>query len=241
MMNGNGGETSGDNRRLAPVTPLFGSSPSERHPARRASAGSDPLLRPKLRALESIEGAQEASDPAYGSAAPPKSADEVRADAEQLLLRKLRQKALSESEARLVLRGAGASDDDAEEIIDDCLRRGYIDDRMLAELLVRAGVERRHQGRAVLARSLAQRGLGREVIDEALAELPDDDGERALEYARTKSRSLSRLDAEVALRRLLGQLARRGFGGSLAMQAAKQALREASMPPETGVRFRESD
>ncbi|WP_411155947.1 regulatory protein RecX [Microbacterium sp. NIBRBAC000506063] len=106
---------------------------------------------------------------------------------------------------------------------------------------MRAGVERRSQGRAALARSLAQRGLDRSVIDEALAELPDDDAERALEFARSKARSLARLDPDTALRRLVGQLARRGFGGGVAMNAAKQALREASSGGGSGVRFRESE
>ena len=159
--------------------------------------------------------------------------------AERVLLRRLRAKALSVSEARLVLRGEGLDGEQSEEVIDDCLRRGYLDDRVLAELLVRAGVERRSQGRAVLARSLAQRGIDRALIDEALAELPDDDAERALEYARGKARSMARLDPDTALRRLVGQLARRGFAGSLAMKAAKQALREASGGSSSGVRFRD--
>ena len=45
-----------------------------------------------------------------------------------------------------------------------------------------------------------------------LAELPDDDAERALEFARSKAPGMSRLEPDTALRRLLGQLARRGYG-----------------------------
>lgn len=201
--------------------------------------------RPALRAVERVDAPftgfapSEPSDAEVADSAPDPEA--LRDAAERLLLRKLRAKALSVSEARLTLRGEGLSTEQGEEIIDDCLRRGYLDDRVLAELLVRAGVERRNQGRAALARSLAQRGLDRSVIDEALAELPDDDAERALEFARSKARSFARLDADTALRRLVGQLARRGFGGGIAMNAAKQALREASSGGGSGVRFRESE
>ena len=44
------------------------------------------------------------------------------------------------------------------------------------------------------------------------------------------------LERDVALRRLAGQLARRGYGGSAALNAARQALDE-SMRPTGRVRF----
>ena len=51
------------------------------------------------------------------------------------------------------------------------------------------GIERKGQGRRAIAQTLAQRGIPRDVVDAALATLPDDDAERALEFARTKARS----------------------------------------------------
>ena len=127
-------------------------------------------------------------------------------------------------------------------MIDDFCRRGYLDDAALAGVLVTSGVERKGQGRVALSRALAQRGIPREVIDGALDELPDDDDERALEFARTKARSMSRLDHDTALRRLVGQLSRRGYNGAVAMKAAKAALREATFGgPTSGVRFVDSD
>ena len=77
------------------------------------------------------------------------------------------------------------------------------------------------------------------MADAALAELPDDDAERALEFARSKAGSLRSLERDVALRRLAGQLARRGYGGSVALNAARTALDENTRP--TGrVRFEDS-
>ncbi|WP_434330132.1 regulatory protein RecX [Microbacterium sp. CGR1] len=171
----------------------------------------------------------------------------MREAAEELLVRKLRSRSLSISESRTVLKGyehdgtrldSGAVDD----ILDDFCRRGYLDDALLAGQLVTSGVERKGQGRVALSRALAQRGIPRDVVDAALDELPDDDAERALEYARTKARGLSRLDGDTALRRLVGQLSRRGYNGSVAMTAAKTALAEASFGrPSSGVRFVDSD
>lgn len=209
-------------------------SPSARHPA-RGTAGAK---KTRLRAVGDTsrsDGGGEA-----GESAP--SAEEVRTTAEESLVRKLRTRSLSVSEARLVLKGHGLAADAIEDVIDDFMRRGYLDDAVLAELLVTAGVERKGQGRVALSRALAQRGIPREVIDAALDELPDDDAERALEFARTKARSMSRLDPDAALRRLVGQLSRRGYAGSVAMNAAKTALREASFGSGvSGVRFVDSD
>jgi regulatory protein len=99
------------------------------------------------------------------------------------------------------------------------------------------GVDRKGQGRQLIAQTLAKRGVPRDVADSALQALPDDDLERALEYARGKARALRSLDRETALRRLSGQLARRGYSGSLAMNAARTALDESS-GDGSGVRFR---
>lgn len=210
--------------------------PSERHPARGGAAKSAP----RLRALQVDD------DESSGADVSP-DVDALREAAEQLLVRKLRSRSLSISESRMVLKGyeqdrirleTGVIDD----IIDDFCRRGYLDDAVLAEQLVTSGVERKGQGRVALSRALSQRGLPRDVIDAALDELPDDDADRALEFARTKAQSLSRLDADTALRRLVGQLSRRGYNGSVAMNAAKTALAEASFRgPRSGVRFVDSD
>lgn len=209
--------------------------PSERHPARGATAKAAP----RLRALQPQES--------RGDRVGPSDPTLVRAAAEELLVRKLRSRSLSISEARMVLKGyehdtqrldAGEIDD----VLDDFCRRGYLDDAILAGQLVTSGVERKGQGRVALSRALSQRGIPRDVIEAALDELPDDDADRALEYARTKARGLSRLDGDTALRRLVGQLSRRGYNGSIAMTAAKTALAEASFGGRTsGVRFVDSD
>lgn len=226
----------GPKTTVTPAASIDSRDPSDRHPARGAPARSAP----RLRALHP----QSDLDGDVGGGVDPAR---VREAAEELLVRKLRSRSLSISEARMVLKGyeqdgtrldSGAVDD----ILDDFCRRGYLDDALLAGQLVTSGVERKGQGRVALSRALAQRGIPRDVVDAALDDLPDDDAERALEYARTKARGLSRLDGDTALRRLVGQLSRRGYNGSVAMTAAKSALAEASFGrPTSGVRFVDSD
>ncbi len=148
------------------------------------------------------------------------------ARAEAVLLRRLRARALSVDEARDAARTEGLTPDESMAIVVRFVDLGYLDDAALAEQLVHVGVDRKHQGRQVVARTLAQRGIPRDVADHALAALPDDDAEKALEFARTKARSLRGVEPHAALRRLVGQLSRRGYPGSVAMTAAKQALTE---------------
>ncbi|WP_259460136.1 regulatory protein RecX [Microbacterium sp. AG1240] len=151
---------------------------------------------------------------------------EVRDAAEASLLRKLHTRQLSVSESRGVLLAAGMTGGAADELLDQFERLGYLDDLSLSQQLVRAAVERKGQGRQAISPLLTRRGIPRDVVDTVLSEMPDDDLERALDFARTKARSLGARDRETALRRLLGQLARRGYPSSVSMTAARQALDE---------------
>ncbi len=175
--------------------------------------------------------------------------DEVREKAEQALLRKLRSRSLSLAESRSVVRGIdGAGDALADDLVDHFVDLGYLDDAVLAEQLALSGVEKRGQGRRAIIQTLLQRGIPRDVAETAVASLPDDDDERAVEFARGKVRSIVGLEYDVALRRLAGQLARRGYSSSVALSAAKTALaengvgrRRPSNGRPAGVRFTPDD
>ncbi|MEQ6896707.1 regulatory protein RecX [Microbacterium sp. KR10-403] len=199
----NGGEES-----LAPVIPLFGATDA---------APAEPTWHTTWDA--------DSDDETLGEVELDERTQAEREIAESNLTRKLRTRQLSVSEARAVVAERDLDGDVVEAVIHDFRRRGYLDDRALAEQLVHAGVERKGQGRTAIAQSLAKRGIPRDVVDAALAALPDDDAERALAFARQKARAMRGLERDVALRRLVGQLARRGYGAA-AMDAARQALDE---------------
>lgn len=242
-----GGES--EESALAPVIPLFGGEHSGRREAPRsdrprsvppevpraeASRGDTEIpwhaswVSPESNARRSSEGRRAAEVSADDGAPGAEAVDpsEVRDAAEASLLRKLRTRQLSVSESRGVLIAAGMTGGAADELLDQFERLGYLDDVSLSQQLVRAAVERKGQGRQSISPLLTRRGIPREVVETVLSEMPDDDLERALEFARTKARSLGARDRETALRRLLGQLARRGYPSSVSMTAARQALDE---------------
>lgn len=221
---------------LAPVTPLFGARTERDRCAVDDLAASErrhPAGRGRGRAPVPI--AADADPDAPGSD-PILVAAELRERAEKALVRRLSGKQLSVSEARSLLRQYGLTTEVADELIEVFTERRYLDDASLAEQLVTSGFERKAQGRQAIGQTLSKRGIPRDVADRALAELPDDDAERALDYARIKAPAMARLDRDAALRRLHGQLARRGFPGSVAMTAARTALDE--LGPGSSVRFR---
>lgn len=248
----------GEEERLAPVIPLFGGGAAAAEPAAPAGGGEaaadDPTgegwhttwrdlgSRPGDRRPAPVKplevkksgGVRFVELPEDEEPAEP-DAGALREQAEDRLIKALRRRSLSISEARAKLRESELDAEAIDEIVDRLVRLGALDDAALADQLVYAGVERKNQGRRAIAQSLAARGIDRAVIDQALAELPDDDFERALEYARGKAPQLLRYDDDTALRRLAGQLARRGYGG-LAMSAARAALDEARRP-RSSVRF----
>lgn len=246
--------------RLAPVIPLFGrhtpastvqetpdpAAPRSLADAERADEGeprSPAVLRPEPVTWRSTwhdrPGSAADSEEVTSTPAVHQTDDGPLSDlAEKSLLKKLRTRSLSVSEARGVLIAGGLDVSAADDVIRRFEERGYLDDAALAEQIVHIGLDRKGQGRRVIAQTLAKRGVSRSVADAALLALPDDDRERALEFARSKVRSLASVDRDAALRRLVGQLARRGYGGSLALSVAGQALDETSRE-RSGVRFEE--
>lgn len=156
--------------------------------------------------------------------------------AERNLTKRLRSRQLSVAEARVVVAERDLEPAEVEDVLARFQELGYLDDAGLAEQLTHAATSRKGQGRKAIAQTLAKRGIPRDVADTALMALPDDDAERALEFARGKARSMAGLDRETAVRRLTGQLARRGYPGGVAFSAAKQALDEEGA--SGGVRFR---
>lgn len=241
-----GGESApGDGDALAPVIPLFGDRRTAAPPVGADGSGGSGDERPVAPSepaspVEHADAVEwHTSWVADDDPEPEPADDDDRVDAaEAALLRKLRGRSLSVREARGVLAAHDLDEAAADGVIARFERNGYLDDARLAEQLIHTAVERKGQGRRVVAQALAQRGIPREVVDAALAEVPDDDAERALEFARHKARSMTDLDRDVALRRLAGQLARRGYGAR-ALDVARQALDEAATGRggRSGVRF----
>ena len=105
----------------------------------------------------------------------------------------------------------------------------------LAVTLVFTQHTRRGLGRAAIAQELKRRHIDAETIEEALAEIADDDElERATELALKRVPQLHAVDDETAKRRLNGFLARKGYGSSV----VRAAIQTAMETRKSGVRFR---
>lgn len=233
--------------RIAPVIPLFGGPEVSTGAARSAPAiplasvhddhagyGSGPGWNSTWGDDTSYDDAPDDDAPDDGAAGEP---DPLQPALDRLL-RRLRRRGLSVSEATASLRDDGIDPHLAATVIAELERKRWIGDTDLAEQLVHSAVTRKSEGRRAIAQTLAQRGIPRDVADAALADLPDDDDDRALEYARSKAPAMARLEREVAVRRLVGQLSRRGYPSAVALTAARTALDEASAPARgRGVRF----
>ena len=112
---------------------------------------------------------------------------------------------------------------------------GLLDDAALAVTLVYTQHNRKGLGRSAIAQELNRRHIAPELIEEALAEIADDDElERATELAMKRVGQLATYDDETAKRRLHGFLARKGYSSSVVRQAMDAAL---ATRGRRGVRF----
>lgn len=121
--------------------------------------------------------------------------------------------------------------DVSPELIGDWLERlqrlGYVDDRRVAENLIRKLTLRKGQGRTAVSMELRRRKVPGEVINELLAERGDAaELDIAIAQATSRASSLTRLERSVAERRLQGFLMRRGFSGDIVREAVRAALTE---------------
>jgi len=108
---------------------------------------------------------------------------------------------------RLILKGFD------ELAVDTVMTRltanGFLDDRKLAFSLKRYAEESKHLGIVGTKRFLRERGIPREIIDEAVDNVDETDA--AHRVARKMMRSSSSYPPEKTMRRLYNALARKGF------------------------------
>jgi regulatory protein len=107
--------------------------------------------------------------------------------------------------------------------------QGVINDERFADDFVRARVARRGASTWELRRDLGRKGVAREIADAAIrAAALDaglDDSAVARRAAESKWRSLRRLAPDVAKRRLVAFLRRRGFGGEVVANVLRDIVK----------------
>jgi regulatory protein len=99
-----------------------------------------------------------------------------------------------------------------------------VDDDALSAALVAEWRARGHAARRI-RRDLRRRGFDKDVVARAIGTLEDhDEGAVAFDLARRRADGLGHVPAETAYRRVVGYLARRGYGEGLARKAARDAV-----------------
>ena len=150
--------------------------------------------------------------------------------AREIALRQLTVRARTRVELARALARKQVPEEVARKVLDRLTEVGLIDDAVFARDWLAAG-GRRQKSRRVLLGELAEKGVDRELIDEAAAGLEAErDYEVARGFAARKANSLAGLEPEVRYRRLAGALARRGFASSVVAQVTREALSELEEP-----------
>lgn len=142
-----------------------------------------------------------------------------------ICLRLLDRRARSRSELAEALRKRGIPDKSATAVLDRYEEVGLIDDTALASTMAGAAHRERGLARRAVAAKLRHRGIDDETVRAAIDQISRDDERSAAErLVAKKLRTLRDQPAEVQARRLVGMLARRGYGADLAHQVVRAAV-----------------
>ncbi len=115
----------------------------------------------------------------------------------------------------------------AVRLLDRFEEVGLVDDDAFAWAWVasRGATGGRGLARRALAQELRRKGIADDVVRETLDEVdPADEEAAARALVRKKLRSLDRVDDTTATRRLVGMLARKGYGSGLAFAVVRDEL-----------------
>jgi regulatory protein len=137
----------------------------------------------------------------------------------------------SEAEVRQRLRRAGFEEGTVDETVQTLVGQGLLDDRRFAALWVESRTAFKPRSQRMLALELRRKGLGREQIEEALAEAGTDETALAIEAGRQRLRAFGSGDEETFRQRMGGYLSRRGFSYEQ-VRAATEALWQEAHQPE---------
>ncbi|MEO7981900.1 MAG: regulatory protein RecX [Sporichthyaceae bacterium] len=163
--------------------------------------------------------------PTPGSAADDAAEPDPVSVARSIVLRKLTVAPRSRAQLAGDLAAREVPDDVAEAVLDRFTEVGLVDDAAFAEVWVRTRHAGRGLSRSALRRELRAKGVEDETIAEAVDTIDDDAEESAARALVARRLASTRgLPVETRLRRLVGQLARKGYPGGLAMRVVRDAL-----------------
>ncbi|MGN2637011.1 recombination regulator RecX [Nocardia takedensis] len=146
--------------------------------------------------------------------------------AKEACLRLLAVRARSRAELAGRLADKGYTDEVTESALTRLAEVGLIDDAAFAEEWVRSRHTYSGKGKQALAQELRRKGVAAADADAALSAISgEDETDRAAELVRRKLRTIPHdVDREKVMGRLVGMLARRGYGHGTAYAVVKAEL-----------------
>lgn len=142
-----------------------------------------------------------------------------------IALRRLNAQQRTRSELERTLKEKGIPQSISHSVLDRITDMGYVNDIEYAQLWVKSRFRSRGLAPSVLRRELIAKGVDREVIEAALAEIdPAESLGRAHELALKKLRGVSALTPAIAVRRISAQLMRKGYSSSDSVAIAREVV-----------------
>ncbi|HWG12017.1 MAG TPA: regulatory protein RecX [Streptosporangiaceae bacterium] len=168
------------------------------------------------------DGAPEAGGPGARASRPPRDPE---AAARSICLRLITIEPRTRSQLAQAMQRKQIPDEVADSILDRFTEVGLIDDQAFA----RAWVESRHHSRGLSRRALStelrRRGVADADVREAVETLgPDQEMATARQIIDRKLRSTRGQPPDARARRLVGALARKGYGPALSYRIVREAL-----------------
>ena len=138
---------------------------------------------------------------------------EVRQECFDDALRALQVRLHSRKELAKKLARKEFGDAVVQAVLDDLERLGYLNDAQFAKTKAMSAAQHKHHGKRRAKIELMKSGVDADTADQALGDVYDahDSVAVARELARKQAPRLKKLDPQVARRRLVGMLQRRGF------------------------------
>ena len=152
--------------------------------------------------------------------------DVSRAKSQALYYLKFRSRSSAEMDGYLRRKGFGRQI--REEVLDWLQELKYIDDLQFARDWIQNRTRTNPMGGRRLLQELRQKGIPKEVVEEALEEFRGsvDERELALQVAAGRVGIYAKNDTETARRKLAAYLLRRGFSPDDVRNAVEQVLKE---------------
>ena len=200
--------------RLTRARALLSDVSSGAPPEGTSASGSKPMLK-----------VVDAPDTKIERDEPDDSFDDPQERARHICLTQLSHAARTRAHLESVLAKRGIADDIAAEVLDRLEVVGLVNDAEFAHAWVRSRQRSKGLSRRLLATELQRAGVARELIDEALAHVADEDETAAaMELAAKRAHALQGVEPDVAMRRIAALLARKGYPPGVCFDAARAAV-----------------